>query len=249
MTYLWPRLSAAFGTSAFDKFSGKSVSELKGLARDHHAHVTYAATGGTRVTKSQAGALAEKLREIGEAYGYPEAPNNTQRIGFDRAAAELIYTTMDITSVEASNRGVWNFLSIVTLPDLTMWRFEDRNIERWIARDLTRHMFSRLWWQGMTFAIPTPDGPDFSLLRALTESDLNQITERRSLGGNPRLAQALARIVTESEAGGGRRELIRDVTPALRRMLAFVDFSTLSNDQIDDHVRELISRSVARLRV
>jgi hypothetical protein len=100
-------------------------------------------------------------------------------------------------------------------------------------------MFSRLWWQALTFGSPTEvGGIDFSLLRRLSESDLNQLTERRSIGGNPRLARALARAVLESDAA--RREVIREVTPKLRRRLAFIDFSSLSDSQIDDQIRSLI---------
>jgi hypothetical protein len=239
MNELWPRMSGPLARASFEQLGGMGIRELAASSRADHPQETFAATGGVRARPGDIERFAKAVRDTAMEFGYPERAGDQDRIAFDRAAAEVVYRAMTVTTVEASNRGVWNFLAVVVMPDVTQWRFGRDNVERWVATDLTRHMFSRLWWQALTFGSPTEvGGIDFSLLRRLSESDLNQLTERRSIGGNPRLARALARAVLESDAA--RREVIREVTPKLRRRLAFIDFSSLSDSQIDDQIRSLI---------
>ncbi|MBT9293985.1 hypothetical protein M2405_001513 [Rhodococcus erythropolis] len=88
----------------------------------------------------------------------------------------------------------------------------------------------------MTFATVVDGVADYSLLRKLSESDLNQITERRSIAGVTPLARSIARILIE---GGGQRKVLRDAVPRLRRLMAFIDFSILSDEQLDDRVRAI----------
>jgi hypothetical protein len=239
MNELWPRISVPIARAAFESLSGLSVRDLAAASRLEHPQETFAATGGLRAKHDDIEQLSKAVRDTALTYGYPEPASDQDRIAFDRAGAEIVWKQMAMTTVEAANRGVWSFVALVALPDVTQWRFGRDNVERWIASDLTRHMFSRLWWQALTFAVPNSNGThDFSLLRKLSESDLNQITERRTLGGNVRLARALARAVVSSDLG--RREVIRDLTPRLRRRLAFVDFAALTDEQIQDHIRSLL---------
>lgn len=239
MNRLWPRLSAPVAGIAFEEMGSRSVLDLAQAATHRHPRQTFAATGGVRVAADDLAHLAGELREVAREYGYPDSATDDQRIAFDRAAAEQIFRLMPMTSVEASNRGVWTFVSVVLLPDVTLWRFGRGNKERWIASDLTRHMFSRLWWQALTFGVPDGrGGSDFALLRGLQESELNQITERRTIGGNQQLAQALARKITADS--GMNREVLRAMIAKLRRRLAFIDYSALTGEQIDDQIRSLL---------
>lgn len=239
MTQLWPRISQPVANKIFESIANGSIDDLKERASLHHARETFAATGGHRVSQLMVGQLAEAVRTTAAEFGYPGMANDAHRIAFDRAVAEIIYQQMSLTSVEAATRGVWTFLALVVLPDVTQWRFGRNNPERWVASDLTRHMFSRLWWQALTFGIEDGRGvTDFSLLRKLSERDLNQITERRSIGGNTRLAQGLARIVTVDRQQG-KKDLLREIARTLNRRLAFIDFSVLDSEQIDDHLRSL----------
>ncbi len=244
MSQLWPRINSAVAQKLFVDLKGSSVEQLVAVARKEHAQTTFAATGGVRVSANEIGTLAVDFRSVAAEYGYPNQVGDVQRVAFDRAAAEVLFARMDMSTVEAANRGVWNFLALVVAPDVVLWRFGRGNAERWVASDLTRHMFSRLWWQALTFGVPTEDGRnDYALLQRLSESDLNQITERRSIAGHCRLAQAVARFVTSNSGDGGSRALLRELTPRLRRLLAFVDFAALTDEQIDDHIRTLAGGS------
>jgi len=186
--------------------------------------------------------LVRDLRQVAADFGYPQSADDRNRIDFDRAAAEVLHRRMKLNTVEAANNEVWNFLALVAAPDLVRWRWlESDNAERWISSDRTRHMFARLWWQALTFAEVAPDGNvDFTLLRSLNERDLNALTERRSIGGVPRLARALARMVlTDGERDTGASVLLRQMGPFLRRRIVFIDFASLTDDQIDDQLRAI----------
>ncbi|WP_168699381.1 DUF6339 family protein [Gordonia paraffinivorans] len=240
MTDLWPRLSMGIAVTEYRRLP-LEIAELSAHSRSRHPQVTYAATGGSRVSESRVSDLAEAVRAIAVEYGFPEAAGPSDLVSFDRAAAEAIHSSMGINAVEAGVRGIWNFLSVVVLPDVTRWRFPGDNIERWVATDLTRHMFSRLWWQARTFAVETPGGTlDYSLLRSLSESDLNQITERRSIAGVTPLARSIARVMAQEPSVGNRRKVLREATPRLRRLMSFIDFSVLDDAQLDDRVRAVL---------
>lgn len=240
MTQLWPRIPASYARVLLGGLGAGTVVQLQRSARVDLGRTTFAATGGTRVGREAVMELVAELRSTAAEFGYPNTADDSARVAFDRAAAAVVYRSMDVTTVEAAHRGVWNFLALVAAPDLVQWRFGRNNPERWIASDLTRHMLARLWWNALTFVRPGTDGnPDLSLLRTLGESDLNQIIERRSIAGNTRLAQALARLVDEGRGDLRRRQFLRDVAPRLRRRLAFVDFSALTDEQLDDQLRDM----------
>ncbi|WP_432564791.1 DNA cytosine methyltransferase [Kineococcus sp. SYSU DK003] len=220
------------------------VVQLAALASVEHPRRTYAATGGIRATDQQVRDLVGELRSVAADLGYPDVgTDDRSRIAFDRAAAEVVHRRVRVNTVEAANNEVWNFLGLVAAPDLVRWRWaESRNSERWVSSDRTRHMFARLWWQALTFAdAGLGERADFTLLNSLSERALNQLTERRSIGGLPHLARALARleIAEDGPTGGGDGSQLRRLAPILIRRMAFIDFSSLSEEQIDDQLRAI----------
>ncbi|MCP2364185.1 hypothetical protein HD597_011205 [Nonomuraea thailandensis] len=186
--------------------------------------------------------MIDAVSTLAGEYGFPELAGNDARISFDRDAAKVVRGHLDLSWAEAGNRDLWSFLSLVALPHVTMWRFGPGNKERWVATDLTRHTWARLWWQAVVFA-----GHEH-ILAALSESDLNQLLERRSIGGDPRLVREIARAVTELTADAARRAVIRDVTARLRRYLAFLDVRALSDQQVREMCNALTNETVTRLR-
>ncbi|MBF4513631.1 hypothetical protein ITJ66_14165 [Plantibacter sp. VKM Ac-2885] len=236
MKALLPRLPAGLAASLFDD----GVANLK-PSLSHPAQV-YAPVGGARADEHKLAEARTMLFEVAVAFGFPDVPPDAGRIAFDRAAAAVIVIAFDLTWAEAGARDVWSFVSLVLMPDITRWRFSDSvNRERWIATDLTRHMWSRLWWQGTIF------GNDDDLLRALSESDLNQLLERRSIGGDPNLVRSLGRAVVQSERQVTRRELIRESTARIRRRLAFIDARTLSQLQLDAMCAAIVDESASAI--
>jgi hypothetical protein len=239
MTVLWPRLPAPIATKELDriKISGPGQPEVQ-----HPAQI-YTPVGGRRATDSEIRKLITVLTNLATAHGYPQPASDQGRITFDRRATTILHDIIDLSWSEAGQRDTWSFLAIVTLPHLTSWRFGTNNPERWIATDLTRHTWSRLWWQAVVFE------NDPAVLDALTESDLNQLLERRTMGGDARLICALARsIVDRTPDGAHRRPLVRDVTARLLRRLAFIDAQALNDTALAELCKSETDASWQRLR-
>lgn len=234
----WPRLDRKHALLEFYAQDGVPVAVLQGRSGLAHDQQRFPATGGRRVTSDVVGHLVQDIRTCAEGHGYPYANNRSAKVQFDREAARIVYERMKITAVEAGEPGVWSFLALIALPDVTAWRFGRNNRERWICTDRARHMFSRLWWQARTFARHDRHGAvDLSLLNALSESELNQLTERRAIGGNPVVAQAIADRLIQTV--GARRDLIRDLTRGIRRRMAFVEYSYLPGPEVSRQVAEI----------
>ncbi len=238
MSVLWPRLVRPVATAAFSTI----VTNQSAQAAAYHPEQVYAPIGGRRATTTEIQTMINTTTAVAASFGFPAPASDTQKIGFDRAVAQVVRDGVAITWAEAGSRDVWSFVSIVALPHLTMWRFGTRNPERWIASDLTRHTWARLWWQDVVFDF------DPELLPLLTESDLNQLLERRSIGGDARLVCAIARAVLERVAeGADRRVLFRSVTARVRRRLAFIDPRALSDQDILSMCRCVTTESIQLL--
>ena len=237
MSALWPRLTPSVATAMFKE---AQTGALQPSSR-HPAQI-FAPVGGRRVAVEEVGAMATEVRNLATHHGFPGRSSVSSRISFDRAAAPLLASHMDLSWSEAASRDVWSFLALVPLPDVTAWRFGTDNAERWVATDPNRHAWSRLWWHSAVFA------DDVALLEALTESDLNQLFERRRIGGDPRLARAIARaVVGGTPHGDMRRDVIRDSTARLRRRLAWTDTNALDDHKLDQLMNAIVADAVARL--
>lgn len=221
MSELWPHLPSVVSAAVYAQY----VAEDQPVPGESHPDQTWSPIGA-RVPEKRVRELIEAVTRIAEKYDYPQPAGRDARVAFDRDAAATIRSHLDLSWAEAGSRDLWSFLALVALPHVTMWRFGLHNRERWVATDLTRHTWARLWWQAVVFA-----GHEH-ILAALSESDLNALLERRSLGGDPRLAREIARAVITLAAEASRRAVIRDVTLRLNRYLAFLDVRALSDEQV-----------------
>lgn len=232
MTVLFPRLPRAEAQRLF-----ATVAELS-PSLSHHGQI-FAPVGGHRATPELVEQVSDHVRGLAAEFGFPNRLLPADRLPFDRRSATLLVDAMDISWSEAAANDLWSFIALVVLPDVTRWRFGESNVERWIATDLTRHTWARVWWRGTVFG----SRPD--LLNRLTESDLNQIFERRVVGGDSRLAVSIAEAVLEFEMSrpGHRRALLRDAAGRLRRRLAFIDARALEDLEVLELCRELVTEA------
>lgn len=242
MKLLWPRLPQPIADSVLGELnSGRLLAPS-----DSHPAQVYGQVGG-RVGAQDIVRLQEEMRVVASQFGFgTRAPSRDERVAFDRAAATRLRDSMDIAWSEAGSRDVWSFVALVALPDVTDWRWAHtlpvRNRERWVASDLTRHTWARLWWQVTAFE-HAPQALD-----RLNESELNQFLERRSIGGHPRLLGALAsEALAAIGQGVPRRPLIRDTTRRLRRRLAYIDDHALNDQQLAAFAKSIVHESWRQL--
>lgn len=207
---------------------------------NRHPDQTYSPVGA-RIDDASVQRLIDQMTELAISHGYPSQVSPDDRVRFDRRAATVLRDHMTVTWAEAGSARLWSFLSLVALPHLTQWRFGNENRERWIATDLTRHTWARLWWQAVIFQNHQ------ELLNRLKESELNQLLERRSIGGDSRLVAIFANAVLNNGAKVNRRRLIRDATKRLRRILAFVDPLALNDAQLEHLCASVVTDSVAQI--
>ncbi|GGW83783.1 DUF6339 family protein [Streptomyces galilaeus] len=250
MTTLYPRLSDAEGRILLDKIRHEDVATLSHHANLDHPKV-YAPTGGIPAGRGHLLALADAVRGCAMEFGYPDGSVQDTR-AFDRALASAVFETTDMAPAEAAAPEVWTYLATQLVPDVVMWRWQPRfNEERWIGRGLVRHTLGRLWWQAYALAVPVDGGRDYSLLETLSEMDLNQVFERRSIGGTPVLARALVTELADARvvaSGLGRRQVVGDVTKRICRLLPFTSFLTLDEPRLRQRMRDVITESLTALK-
>lgn len=233
----WPQISAGVAEVEYRSLVG-SVDEPK--PRSRHVDQIYSPVGA-RAADADVQRLIDELGEIAYAYGYPESAFAESRTQFDRDSAIVLRKHMDISWADAGNTRLWSFVSLIALPHLTRWRFGFDNRERWIGSDLTRHTWARLWWQAVVFE----DHHD--LYRRLKESELNQLLERRAIGGDSRLVATFAYSIFEASPSAPRRRLIRDATKRMNRILVFVDPLALDGNQLREMCDGLVKESAEQI--
>lgn len=234
MSRLWPRLEHPIATALLAELQARTPDEVRSAHAISHPAVTYASTGGIRVNSADLEALRAAIIETAGAHGFPDAGDP---IAFDRAMAVRLLDIMPMADGEALQRPVWSFVALVLAPDVTYWRFvrdhDKWNAERWVCTDRTRHMFARLWWQARQLTVPTSDGRDSSLLDGLSESELNHLTERISIGGCGPLVRAMAGAVLRLPPEHRQRDVVRQGSLRLLRATGAIDPYSLSEDQLN----------------
>ena len=252
MNTLWPRLERPIADVALSELRLTDPSALSNRASFQHPGQTFASTGGRRATRYDIEQLRTSIVDVAEFYGFPD--DDSRLVEFDRVMAGHLMVAAPMNVGEALNRAVWSFMALVVAPDVTYWRFGRRdpsnwNVERWICTDRTRHMFSRLWWQARQLTTrDADDGLNTSLLEGLSESELNHLTERTSIGGCKPLALALSAAVCRLPPVARQRQVVRQAALLLLRKTAIIDPYSLSQEQLDvlatDAVAEALRTSL-----
>ena len=248
MKYAYPRLDNVAALALLGEYSGSAPAELIERAAIGHSRVQWYPTARIRADEDRLEMVQKVVRETAGRHGYPtDLGTRSQRyIDFDREIGPLLYTSMEIVPADAASEGVWSFLALVLLPDVSLWRFPNRDLredyDRIIGRN--RHVFGRLWWRCHALG-PDPEGPGSQL----GEDEAVNIFERPTLGGDPRIASAIVReFVSRVTAGQRRRsELMRDATKRLRRLTSILTIGALPDSELDAVVAEAFEASAAAL--
>ncbi|MFI9326179.1 DUF6339 family protein [Kitasatospora sp. NPDC052868] len=251
MVFLMPQLlPSAIGELLEDR-RGASVEELRNRAAVVHPAMYYAATGGRRLPVDRMRALRNEIVARASENGFPgRSPGRREAARFDMDVARLLYRDAGIVPAEALSPQLWAFLSLVVLPDVTAWRFPGFNPRRVTGRDVTRHVFGRLWWRAHLVGGERLDPDDlYDALSVLGEEAFDQVFARRtSIGASAHLVCGILRVWQEFDIPEDEdiadRQVFRDFLKRILRLRAFVSFDALDEEELDEELRILIGESL-----
>ncbi len=190
--------------------------------------VWYAASGG-RVSPEIAAEIAENLRQIAHASGFPDSDRQTDRSRFDNCATTYLASKVPALSTgEAYRDDVWAFLATAMLPDVVNWRFPTPSPERFHGG--VRNAFQRLWIRGVVLDQGEESSARWGLVERLSEDAMVQIFERASLASKLPLARAIAQVWVECAKHvphGQMEEIMRIAIKLIRLRNRIINLSML----------------------
>jgi hypothetical protein len=248
MPLLLPRLPRQAAHRLYDVWvnSGQGGDYNFGIRR-WPPEVRFTAVGGDRATPDQLSQIHNGVTSIAERCGYPNRRDELSR--FDYETAVFLGENDVLRSGEALRDEVWSFFGLVLFPRVVKWRFGDSR-ERYLGG--VRNTFQRLWMRA--FALDRGEGANdrWGLIRELTEDALVQITERPSIGADPKLARNLAEAWCRAAENYGRNRMedmmrlavLRFRMKNVVRALAFLPEEELARvlDALFDEAADVLTR-------
>ena len=220
-----------------DKGSDFALKEAPNFIDDLPESIAYAASGGSVVDPDDLLEFRKQFLAIAVKFNFPERGSVRDRASFDSEAAEALGEHRLFTLPESMRDDVWAFVATVVLPDVVAWRFGTSSRDRFYGG--VRNTFQRLWLRGWALDRGVGHIERWGLLNELTEDAFVQIVERPSIGGDRRLALALAEgwLRTAKKLGRERMEDIMRYAVIAFRVRNQVQLMVSVND---DQLRELV---------
>lgn len=232
---LLPRLRPAAATEIRNQL-GKQAPEIWRFdladfdSRLEHL-VDYPPTGGTPVDK---GSLLELRNHF--CVHPPEerrSASGADKSEFDLRAGRILWHASEKNPGEFGNAAVWDFLTLVLLPDFATWRFDAQQASRFSGGS-RRHVFQRLWKRWAVF------GESRVLSNSLTEDDYVALMERRLTSERRMVAQRVAETISNLHTGEEpvvEREYTRKFMRHLRQLSGVVAIDDGDPSAIDDVIQ------------
>ncbi|WP_198392398.1 hypothetical protein [Brevibacterium yomogidense] len=153
---------------------------------------------------------------------------------FDLRVGRILFNESQGSEGEFGSAQVWDFLTLIVLPDLALERFppSGRGGVARLTGGNRRHVFQRLWRRWNVF------GEDIVEAQELTEDDYVALLERRLTGQNRALAtKTVAEIRRTSRTGQSRRDFTRVFMRQLVQMSGLVEIG----DEDPEHLKALFA--------
>lgn len=215
------------------EFRVESMLEVESQIRKKDFHLRPFAN--SEVTDER---MMDIRRNFLSSLGIPEGEIKNTKISsseFDRIVVRNIQSILyDLNEYDASQKWVWNYLTIRVLLDVAHIRFPANADERYLGE--VRNTFRRLWQRANML------GPE--LASQLQEDEGVQIFERtESLGSSVPISIALAKSIieireTERSSSESIAKLIKESTKGLRRSMFIYNLHAMSDEQVQSFVRE-----------
>lgn len=238
----YPRLPLNQSLSEIKRMISTPISVLGEQASPTH-EMQYYYDMTRPIDPNELWALRESIVSVASEFGFPhDELSKNKSAEFDRAAARVLYDSLNLLLAEAASQDVWNFITLVLLPDVAKWRFSNKKgyetYERWLGTD--RNVFRKLWWREGTL------GRELS--SQLGEDETVAIMERPRLGGNPELARAMAKSFLEMSRrypNISRQEIMRKGALNVRRLVPLISFEMLSSEDLHARILAVYEESTA----
>ena len=249
MRFAYPRLETSAALELLSVYSKMDPEQLVAESAVDHPRTSWYETATHRVPEERLRTIRAEVRELARHCGYPLLTNRGQSlIRFDRATAMYLMTRMEIIPADAADEGVWSFMSLVLLPDVSFWRWPNRdqreNYERIIGRP--RNVFRRLYGA----ALPVRRrhrGPHGSANRGRDGGNTRTAYDWRRSSSCSRIAvRHLA--ISDLEPGIRRTTLMREVMKRIRRLTPIVTLAALSDQDLEDLVSDVFCTAVSSLK-
>ena len=238
---MWPRLPLSIAEKILEDYSELSLQELANVWSTQHRDAAVAETGGAAVSENDVNELRTRILEVAESLGFDGTSSATEQQAkqFDQRAPAVLYEIIGNNANDLAAPETWNFISLVVLPDIAIWRFPNRANARLLGGDRNglRNVFSRLWVRAHFL--------DDDLLRGadpLSEDELVGLTERSTFLRYPRFLRIYSRklLAWANQTSGARRDAFRIANVHMMRRLAFLNPNSIPNETIEDFVDDVL---------
>lgn len=236
----FPRIDDLRAIEIIKELNAKTVSEAVELASTNHPAAYHYATAAITVSEEQLLSLRQRVKKVAEELGFPIELNRNDARELDQKISTILFQDVDLVPAEAANKEVWNFLTLVVLPDIAKWRFPNQSkkpdYDRWLGGH--RNVIRKLWWREAVL------GHDLN--SKIGEDEAVGIMERPMLSGQASIARAMVKALLQSEEefpNTARSELLRAGAVNLRRYLPFTAFEMLSEERIEEFVLKVFRES------
>ena len=236
MSILWPRLPNSTATELLSAFPPKHDVT--------HADAFFAESGGTRVDDKRVKKLRERIVDAAQKFGFPNA-GGARNTDFDLLATRILFEEMGDNASDLYRPEVWNFITLVLLPDVAAWRWPPNKgghytENRLHGRNVTRNAFSRLWISAYALGLDLIE-QDFNGERLNADALMN-LVDRTGLNRYHRYVRCHTRLSMQHTPPPGRprEEDFRLLTKIAHRRLAFINPEVLNDDQLEKFVEEYV---------
>lgn len=244
MTVLLPRLDSREASKLRTVYLTSERSFSQKVLEDMMQHRSvFPATGGLRITLEQLLKFRDQcITSVKDA----EKTTNFEST-FDINIGTQLGNFGQSNRSDMGVAGVWDFMTLVLLPDLVAKRLgnvpsDSSGLRSRITGGDRRHQLQRLWKRRMVLGNALVDA------RLLTEDDYVQLLERNITLERGELTRRVAHLITSLEISGEkRREYARTMMKSLLQMSGLVHFDEAESRHLDASVEELHRWTLARL--
>ncbi len=254
---LWPRMVLQRAKYIFS--SEIHVDDCEILqGRNSQREKEFAPVGGRPIANSELSRLRVAIEEIAADHDYPAPIHPGARSVFDAKVQQLF---VDISLGrqngiprlplgEAIRPEVWAWCTTILVPHIIKWRWSDaveKDRDERFTGAIYRNALGRLWYYAHQLGCSDGTEDWKGLLEPLGEDQKVGLFERSSLGANPDICRAVARVWRDISAQNRSERLFREAMKALIVRGAIQRLDSLNEGTLVQIVREVFAETSKRL--